>query len=152
MYSVLVLYLSLLNRSLSASNMCLMLRPRAWAVYHSCNFWKLGSWVSPMLSREGGLLCSTVLNYLGWVRLSRSERELFEGHSLDLNLPLLQETYNIHDLSVSHLPTVLQGLSACSSLCHTDHHTGQTMCCTFSYFSLKWLYSSQIAKNGHSLK
>lgn len=48
-------YLNLLNLSLSASNMCLMLRFRAWAVYQSCSFWKLGSWVSPMLFREGVL-------------------------------------------------------------------------------------------------
>lgn len=61
-------YLSLLNRSLSASNMCLMLRFRAWAVYQSCSFWKLGSCVSPMMMSGGSCcapLCSTRLAECG---------------------------------------------------------------------------------------
>ena len=47
-------YLNLLNLSLSASNMCLRLRFRWWAVNHSCSFWKLGSCVRPMMSVCGG--------------------------------------------------------------------------------------------------
>lgn len=53
----------MLNLSLSASNRCLMLRFRAWAVYHCCSFWKLGSCVSPMMSTGACCtpLCSTCL-------------------------------------------------------------------------------------------
>lgn len=45
-------YLNLLNLSLSASNMSLMLRFPALDLYHCSSFWKCGSLESPMLAVE----------------------------------------------------------------------------------------------------
>lgn len=86
------LYLSLLNRSLSASNMCLRLMLRAWAVYQSCSLLKLGSCVSPMMSRTG-LLCSVwSMSLAEWDRRTAFWRTFRP----DPQLPLLPETHNIH--------------------------------------------------------
>lgn len=89
------LYLSLLNLSLSVSNTCLMLRFRAWAVYQSCSFWKLGSCVSPMMSR--GACCAPLwlTSLAEWGRAGQKE-SFWRASRPDLDLPLLQMTHSIH--------------------------------------------------------
>ncbi len=94
-----------MNLSLSASNMCLMLRFKAWAVYQSCSFWKLGSCVSPMMS--GGAccapLCSTSL--AEWDRAGQSQSFL-KGVQSDPFLPLLHVTHHIQNMCMLQLHRV----------------------------------------------
>lgn len=91
------LYLNLLNLSLSSLNMCLRLRFRAWAVYQSCSLWKLGSCVSPMMSRRAcrAPLCSTA--GAEWERAGQRQRFLKGIQSSSEFAPPTRETpYSCH--------------------------------------------------------
>lgn len=133
----------MLNLSLSASNMCLKLIFRAWAVYQSCRRWKLGSCVSPMMSREGGsavLLCDQLTCLSG----TRQTRELaFEGHPGRFHTCSSYKSNTIF-MTVTHTHTPPQGDSAgwrhrnsntvlCSALC-----SGLFCCCTYFKYFLAW--------------
>lgn len=71
-------------------------------MYHSCSFWKLGSCVSPMMSR-GALLCSTSL--AEWDRAGQRE-SLLKGRPVQIHTCPSYKRHTIFRACARHTSTL----------------------------------------------